>query len=183
MKFVLNTAIDPHFCAIFSNEDKLIDKFSWEVRSKDGEFIYDFLSKYDLSDISFCGGVSGPGGFASLRASAGVLNSLSVAKDIPIHQISAEIWIKNIIGHEDFLLNSFGKFVWTINEGRLVRTDLEIIDYSKKWFVGFLPKDKKDLFLNTIDIDLENTETTLLSFLLKEKSREVFSPNYEFPPV
>lgn len=183
MKLVLNTAFDPHFCAVFSEGNKLLDKLFWTERAKDGKNIYDFLAKQNPAKISFCGGVSGPGGFASLRATAGVLTSISIANNIPIHQISAEELLANILGHEDFLLNSFGQAVWKIEDSKISREFLKDIDLNKEWFVDLLPANKQELFSRKIEHSLENIEQDLLENLLKKELQKVFIPHYEVAPV
>jgi len=183
MKFVLNTAIDPHFCAIFSEENELVDKLVWTERPKDGEKIYKFLAKQNPAKISFCGGIAGPGGFASLRASAGVLTSISIANNIPIHQISAEKFIADILGHENFLLNSFGRAVWTTSNGKISRELLDDLDLDKEWFIALLPDNKKELFSRELRPSLGNIESDLLDRLLKQSPQKVFIPHYEVPPV
>ncbi len=183
MKFVLNTAIDPHFCAIFSRENELLDKLVWTERAKDGANIYEFLVKQNPAKISFCGGVSGPGGFASLRASASVLTAISVTNKIPIHQISAEKWIADFLGHENFLLNTFGQAVWTVQNGKISRDFPENIDKNRETVVEFLPDSKKKMFSNPLRIPLDGLEESLLTALRKEEPQKTFIPHYEFPPV
>ncbi len=209
MKFVLNTAIDPHFCAIFSRENKLLDKKVWTNRTKDGANIYEFLANQNPAKISFCGGVTGPGGFASLRASASVLTAISVANEIPIYQMSAEKWIAEFLGHENFLLNTFGQAVWTVQDGKISRKNLNTnftaglipsstcssqeviksrdflknIDKTKPVVVEFLPDSKKELFVNPLKVSLDGLEESLLEALQKEKPQKTFVPHYEFPPV
>lgn len=183
MKFIVNTSFDPHFCAIFSEKNKLIDKLSWTERAQDGKNIYNFLAKQNPAKFSFCGGVSGPGGFVSLRATANVLTSISVTNNISIHQISAEELLSNTLGHEDFLLNSFGQAVWKTEKGKISREFLKDIDLNREWFVDLLPLDKQEIFSRKIKHSLENIDQELLENLLKKESQRVFIPHYEVSPV
>jgi hypothetical protein len=185
MKFILNTSLDPHFCAIFSDKNELIEKLSWTDRSQDGLNIYNFLAKQNPAKISFCGGISGPGGFASLRAIAGVLTSISIANDIGIHQISAEKFLFDILGHENFLLNSFGQSVWrysSLND-EISREFLADIDKNKEWLIDFLPENKQIGFSRKIEFPLKNIEEKLLESLQKMVPQKIFSPHYEVPPI
>jgi hypothetical protein len=183
MKLVLNTAIDPHFCAIFSEENVLVNKIFWTERVQDGKNIYEFIKRINPAKFSFCGGISGPGGFASLRATAGVLTSISIASNIPIHQISAEKFIANILGHEDFLLNSFGNAVWKIKNGEISRDSIENINLEKEWFVDFLPSKKRGIFPKKIRFSLDEIEKKLLENLLRGVPQNTFIPHYEVAPV
>lgn len=91
MLFVLNTSVDPHFCALFDEDHNLIDQVSWEDRKQDGSQVFEFLQKHP-ENITFIGGISGPGGFSSLRAAAGILNALSFKYQLPIHQVREDQW-------------------------------------------------------------------------------------------
>ena len=183
MKFIINTSLDPHFCAIFSRENILLEKKTWTHRSQDGQNIYELLSHYEINKIDFCGAVSGPGGFASLRASACVITSISFANTIKIHQISAEKLMNLVLGNDDFLLNSFGDSVWEIVDKKIARVSLTDIDINKAYFVDVLPQSKAALFPKKIKYSLENIENVLLRGLIDSEPSEVFIPHYEFPPV
>ena len=89
MLFVLNTSLDPHFCALFDKDQNLIDQVSWEDRKQDGRSVFEFLEKHP-EKLSFIGGISGPGGFSSLRAASSILQALALKYDLPIHQIRAD---------------------------------------------------------------------------------------------
>ncbi len=182
MKFIVNTAFDPHFCAIFSEENKLLSKKVWIERATDGKNVFDFL-KENPAKFSFCGGVSGPGGFTSLRVSANVLTSISLVNSIPIHQISAEKFLSSVLGHNDFLLNSFGKAVWKYENNKISRDFIQNIYKEKKWFVNLLPLEKQKEFPNKIIGDLDDIEQKLLECLLETEPVNVFIPHYEVAPV
>lgn len=183
MKFIINTSLDPHFCAIFSEENKLIEKKAWTNRSQDGHNIYEFLANYDTDEISLCGAVSGPGGFASLRASACVITSISFANRIDLHQISAEKLMNLVLGSDEFLLNSFGNSVWKVLDGTIKRVSLDDIDKDSAYFVDVLPQAKAAAFTKKIKHSLEGIESVLLQGLIDSPERKVFIPHYEFPPV
>ncbi|MCF7846642.1 MAG: hypothetical protein K9M51_01060 [Candidatus Gracilibacteria bacterium] len=181
VKLVLNTAVDPHFCALFSAENKLLQKISWENHRQDGQKVWDFLRTVDTKKITFAGGVSGPGGFSSLRAGAGILNALSFAADIPVHQIRADRWMTAFLGHEDFLLNSFGSSVWHVEKGEIVRTELTELP-QKKYVTAFLPEAKREGIVSR-DADFSGLEKSLLTALEKTEPQQGFHPDYEFPAV
>lgn len=199
MKFILNTAVDPHFCALFDESGNLIERREWTNRRRDGAEIFEFLNTYLINPgvknsktpgLSFIGGVTGPGGFSSLRAGAGVLNALSVAHKLPIHQVRSDIWIGAFLAEhnqnpEAFVLNSFSEGVFIPEKGELVRMDATqaVQKIKTPILTALLPEAKQNLFLQKIDIPFEKTETTLLAVLQKASPQEMFLPDYEFPPV
>ncbi len=183
MKFILNTVLDPHFCAVFSEKNILIDKIQWVERSQGGKIIYDFLNKFDSAKFSFCGGLSGPGGFASLRLTANVLTSLSLVNNIDINQLSAGDFLFNVLKHENFLLNSFGQGVWIYKKGKISRKLLKDVNKNKDLVVQFLPLNKQKLFSSKIPFSVIDIEKKLLDNLLKTQAKESFVPHYEIPPV
>ncbi len=191
MKFIINTALDPHFCALFDDEDNVIEKVTWENRRKDGESTWNFLKKYDLSEIDFVGGVSGPGGFSSLRAAAGILNSIAFANKLQVFQIRADKLIQEFLGAHNFegkfLLNSFGKSVFFVdNNGKLEREEVTLVAEKYKdreVFAELLPEDKKALFKKTAPLPLDNLNQAMIKSLQKETPQKYFLPDYQFSPV
>ena len=205
MKFIINASVDPHFCALFDAQNNLVDKIEWTTRKTDGKNIFDFLQKHNISklNLSLIGGISGPGGFSSLRVTASILNVISLAKNIPIHQVRADIWVSEILksnnhASENLLLNSFSDGVFSIlktnhepqttnhNSQELIRMTIQ--EAAKKFkstplFVDFLPAEKKELIKEQIKLSLEDSEKILLEVLEKSESQKTFIPDYEFPPV
>ncbi|MCF7917979.1 hypothetical protein K9L27_03205 [Candidatus Gracilibacteria bacterium] len=203
MKFILNTAVDPHFCALFDENNELIERREWTNRRMDGREVFEFLNKFHLGfkkiqnpglSFTFLGGVAGPGGFSSLRAGAGVLNALSFSYKLPVHQVRADRWIQEFLrtqgeNAQAFVLNSFSDGVF-ISEGENPNAPLQRVDvneavqrFSEPVFVGLLPIEKQKKFSKSLDIPFENTELALLTVLEKTNPQEIFLPDYEFPPV
>ncbi len=194
MKFILNTSLDPHFCAIFDTNNILIDYLEWTDRRRTGEIVWNFLEKNKISEkkINFIGGISGPGGFSNLRGTSGILNALSLKFNIPVHQVRADVFVKKFLEKNnyfktEFLLNSFSDGVFFCDkDNELVRTTIRDIvkKYQKKEvFVEFLPKEKKEEFQNKINLKLKDLAGILLKTLEQTKSQKQFIPNYEFPAV
>ncbi|MCF7831078.1 hypothetical protein K9M41_03755 [Candidatus Gracilibacteria bacterium] len=186
MKFILNTATDTHFCASFDEQGELIKTQEWTNRRRDGEEVYEFLQAVETSKITFCGGVTGPGGFSSLRAGGGMLNALTFANKIPVHQVRADIWIKELLGTTDFLLNSFSDGVFYTEGEELVRIGvLEAVKKfkDKEMWVELLPVEKREKFTKQSKVPFANKEQILLKVLEMSQSKEQFEPDYEFPPV
>jgi len=184
VKFILNTAVDPHFCVLFDEADNLIEKKNWENRKLDGSEMFEFLQKHE-AEITFCGGITGPGGFSSLRAGGGILNAISVAHAIPVHQVRADTWIEKIIGSEDFLLNSFSDGVFFVDGEDLERITIDeaIVKFEQPMFVGLLPPEKQEKIEKTFDHSFENSEQVLLEVLKESTPQEQFHADYEFPAV
>ncbi len=197
MKFILNTSADPHFCALFDAQNNLIEQKSWTIKRRDGAEVFDFLKKHDIKnlDFSLIGGISGPGGFSSLRVGAGILNAISFAKNIPVSQIRADVWISRFLERRgenpsNFLLNSFSDGVfYCAGETTPFRLQRITIDEAakkfknNKMFVGLLPVEKKNKFLKRIDIPFEDSAKILLEVLDEAEPRKMFMPDYEFPAV
>ena len=195
MKFIINTSVDPHFCALFDEQSNLVDKIEWTTRKADGGNIFNFLQKNDISNmsLSLIGGISGPGGFSSLRVTAGILNSISLTKNIPIHQVRADTWISAILEMNNyppnaFLLNSFsdGVFYRNCSHKELNRTTIKEASQQFKntdLFIEALPLEKKDQIKKSIKLSLKNSEKILLNVLETIPPQKIFIPDYEFPPV
>lgn len=194
MKFVLNTSLDPHFCALFDAQGVLLDLLFWENRKKTGEILWEFFKKNNIHEkkINFIGGISGPGGFSNLRGAAGVLNALSLKFNIPVYQVRADGFIqtllkKNNLEGERFLLNSFSDGVFFQDKGGdLVRIPVEeaVEKFGENQiFVEFLPKEKQEKFLKKITLEPNDLPEILLESLKKTSPQKQFLPNYEFPAV
>lgn len=192
MKLVLNTAIDPHFCAILDANNVVLKKKKWENRSRDGQEIWNFLNENRAQQIKFemIGGVSGPGGFSSLRTSAGILNAIAFSQKTEIKQVRADLFVAAFLKshgrEENFVLNSFGKAVFVQDGDKLqhLKIDEAVAKFKdEKVFVGVLPEEKAILFSNKIDLKFENTESLLGEVLSTQKSQKTFIPDYEFDPV
>ena len=188
MKFILNTSVRPHFCALFDDQDKLIDIQKWEEHRRDSEETFSFLkkNKADSLPISFVGGVSGPGGFSSLRVGAGILNALSFSKNIPIHSVRSDIWIRKFVGSDHFVLESFGEKVFVPENGKLTLTT--IANAVEKFrdqplFVKILPEDRQKQFPKIMELSLEGMEKVLLSVLQQQDPQNIFLPEYLFPAI
>ncbi len=192
MKLVLNTAIDPHFCAILDADNNVVKKAKWENRRHDSKEIWNFLRDNRAQKIKFqmIGGISGPGGFSSLRTSAGVLNAISFSQKIEVQQVRADFFVEAFLqskNHEEnFVLNSFGSSVFMRDGEKLKR--MEITDAIEKFkdekvFIDLLPEEKAKLFKNKTNLKFENTESVLGEVLSTQKFHKIFIPDYEFDPV
>ena len=187
MKFILNTAIDSHFCALFDEEGIRITYHEWENRRHDGKELWEFLKNYDVSDITFLGGVSGPGGFSSLRAGAGVLNALAFTTGLPVHSLRADFWQKTLLqGKGEVVLNSFGDGVWVEKDSILHRYSVrEAGDLFSKEpaCVSWLPVEKQKAFSSPIFLDMKQAPEVLLQLLETVKPHAQCVTEYEVPPV
>ena len=195
MKFLLNTSIDPHFCALFDTQNILVDKQEWTIKKADGIKVFEFFEKHKFQNIPFTliGGVSGPGGFSSLRVSAGILNSLSYAKKRPIHQARADLWISEFLkpnNHppEHFLLNSFSDGVFYKEKNSNTLNRITIIEASEQFkntplFIAHLPPEKREHIKKQINLRFKNAENTLLKVLIQSPPQKIYIPDYEYPPV
>lgn len=194
MKFILNTSLDPHFCALFDAQGVLVDSLRWEDRRKTGIFVWDFLEKNKISEysMSLIGGISGPGGFSNLRGAAGILNALSLKFEIPVHQVRADFFVerllkKNNFDHENFLLNSFsdGVFFQAKNKDLIrITVDKAVEEFKEEaLFVGFLPEVKQENFSKKITVNFEDIEKILLEVLAESIPQKQFVADYEFPAV
>ncbi|MCF7905917.1 hypothetical protein K9L63_01870 [Candidatus Gracilibacteria bacterium] len=193
MKFILNTAVDPHFCALFDENGNLIERCEWTNRRRDGQEVFCFLQKHTIGDavpLTFLGGVAGPGGFSSLRAGAGILNALSFAFLLPVYQVQADKWIQAFLGSNNFVLNSFSDGVFfPVTETAPSRLQRITVDEAvkkftkKKLWVELLPEEKKEKFKNQRPKPFEHSEQALLRVLEASEPRKEFMPDYEFPPV
>ncbi len=191
MKFVLNTSIDPHFCFLAEDSGEIVDLCVWENRRRDGKEIFAFLEKHaDVKEkIDFLGGVSGPGGFSSLRAGAGVLNALSITQKVQTHSIRADQWVAGLLD-TPFVLNSFGDGVFVPKNGKLERVllaDASGLLKMESIYVGLLPEEKQVRFFSPdqreIDLTSKDSLQTLLILLEKENAQDLFVPTYEVNAV
>lgn len=190
MKLILNTVIEPHFVSLFDESGTLRETHTWTDKRKDGSEIFSFCQKHNISQekITFLGGVSGPGGFSSLRVASCILNALSFTYDLPVHQIRAEIWAQKLLGHTDFFLNTFGQYVWSISGEKLERIALS--EANERWantkkFLGFLPPEKQSLLdkILPMEVDVSSAAQMLFSCLEATSPQKSFLPEYDFPAV
>lgn len=187
MKFILNTTIAPHFCALFDSDNSLKEFFSWENARQDGAMIFEFFEKNISADslICFVGGVSGPGGFSSLRVASGVLTACAIKYKLPIHSIAAEKWLSNV-SDKKLLMPSFGKNVWLVeNEKKSLISLEEIADFSE-FDTRFL-QEKQQRKITDSSLPRYKFEAADANFLLdlleKTTPQENFVPAYSVPPV
>lgn len=207
MHFIINTAVGNHFCALFDTEKNLVATHQWEINRRDGMEVFAFLESQTIyqKKITFIGGVTGPGGFTSLRVSSSILNALSFKYDLPIHQISAPEWVQDFLGHNRFVLNSFSDTVWVQSKkcevgspesgviSRTSMTDLELkripVTEAAELFADqdvlahFLPEPKKHHFSQLIDIKSGELPKRLLEALLKTEPKNYFKAFYNVSPV
>ena len=193
MQFILNMSFAPHFCALFDAENALIEKIVWEDFKKGGEEVWEFLDRHKIyeQNLTFIGGVSGPGGFSSLRAGGAILNALSLKFGIPIHQTRADNVLAQFLEthnypSSDFLLNSFSGGVFWLEKDRLVRGEIDALPSkitAQPQFVGCLPEEKQKKVPQTIDLSFEGIEATTLAVLQKSTAQKIFVPDYEYPAV
>lgn len=187
MKFILNTAVDPHFCVLFDTDGVRIAYHTWENQRDDGRELWTFLKQYTISEITFLGGVSGPGGFSSLRVGAGVLNSLAFSLQLPVHSLRADHWQKDLLkGIGEVILNSFGDGVWIRSENNLVRKS--VVEASEVFCdspvcVNWLPEEKVKQFSCPVFVDMKNAPEVLLHLLERTDSHPQCVTEYEVPPV
>jgi len=184
VKFILNVSFAPHFVALFDVDDGLVASESWDDFRAGGQIVWDFLGKNKIGedvDLTFIGGVSGPGGFSTLRVGGAIINALGHRFDLPVHQVRADHIARELIGSDDFLLNSFSDGVFVPKAGDLVRMPFAEVDNSQPLFVDWLPEHKAERFEKlTTDKDLV---MTTLQVLKVQTSRKVFLPDYEYPAV
>jgi hypothetical protein len=187
VKFILNTAVDPHFCALFDEKGGRLLYHEWENRRDDGTELWEFLKSHDISNITFLGGVSGPGNFSSLRVGAGVLNSLAFSTALPVHSLRADYWQEELLdGEGEVVLNSFGDSVWVRSEHELDRKTPEEANLSfsgKSACVSWLSEEKAFYFHNKIAIDMSQSPEVLLHLLQKSEPHSQFITDYEVPPI
>jgi tRNA A37 threonylcarbamoyladenosine modification protein TsaB len=192
VQFIINTSIDPHFCCVFHTDNTRAHYHQWTDRRADGREVWNFCAQNQIEPqkITFLGGVSGPGGFSCLRATAGILNALSFASGKPLYSIRAVQWIAAFLQHKNqppdqFVLNSFGDAVFLPEaENKLRRVPVtEAAATQKPYYIGGLPPEKQKHFSHTLDLDFEGAEKILLTQLQSAPPQKNFSPDYEFPPV
>lgn len=174
----------PHFVALFDVDDHLVAHETWEDFRAGGEIVWQFLEKHDIGksvDLDFIGGVSGPGGFSTLRVGGAIINALGFRFELPVHQVRADHIARELIDCDDFLLNSFGDGVFMPEREKLVRVSIEEIEIDTPLFVDWLPEDKKSKFKSLES--KKDVVVTTLQVLQEQNSRKVFLPDYEFPAV
>ncbi len=193
MKFIINTSLEPEFCALFNKDNVLIDIIHFPNRRKTGLLIWKFLEKYNISSqsLSFIGGITGPGSFSSLRTTAGILNVLNLKFGLPVHQARADLMVKALLKKEripvdTFVLNSFGDSVFYPQNHQLIRASLDqVVEKFKQKTVcvSFLPKEKGLFFEKTMKVETSPLPQICLSVLEQQSPSVSFEADYEFPAV
>jgi len=184
VKIILNVSVDPHFVALFDATDNLVDQVSWTDFKTGSQRVWDFLEHHKIETLSFIGGISGPGGFSTLRVGGAIINALSLKFGIPVHQARADQVTQALIDSDNFVLNSFGNGVFIGKNNDLKRIEIEEaveIFQQNPVFIDFLPEHKRALF-TPLKTDKDLVKTTL-EVLKTHTPRKVFLPDYEFPAV
>lgn len=183
MVFLLNVSVEPFF-ATFFDESKGIVVSSVQIPNtkQSGQVIFDFIEsqKKLWSSLDWVGGVSGPGGFATLRIAAGVLNSWSFVQHLPVKQVRADVWVRGWSienGYTHFVLNSFGELVFLGDTKDLQKVLLAELPTEDNLWYGGLPESKKDL-LNNKSIQKKLSIESLYKVLSACESQEQFDPEY-----
>ncbi len=194
MKFILNTSLDPHFCALLNEEDGIIDQLIWDDRRKTGKIVWDFLAKHQPTDLSFIGGITGPGGFTNLRVSSSILNALAEKFTQQVHMIRADKFIHHYLEQNGtkidiVILNSFSDGVFFSQNGflkRLKGAEAASLSVGKSVFLAGVPEDKQAFFTESKIIKLPTTSIQpqdLYTVLKLQTPVPQFVPDYEFPAV
>ena len=201
MKLILNTSLDPHFCALFDLKNKLQNKLIWQNRKKDSENIYNFLSKVPLKKLTCVGALSGPGGFACLRAASVTVNCLAFAsKKLCLQSLRSDKFVSFLLRNKNFknpemsfVLNSFGSDVFITKNKKLqkVSTSIAIKFFREKKIdslcLDFLPKAKQSLFSDFKPIKMQLSTVEIICELCRafqnSKSIQTFAPEYNFDIV
>ncbi len=192
MKILINTAIKPHFCACVDTDERLLDVVFWDTPRQDGEHIYAFFKKHEslLSQITAIGGISGPGGFSSLRVGMLVLNTYRFVYGCEIYTVSADMCMqeykKNMPAHTVIVLNSFGKKGWIVKENGFVLVDdiaQWVSESSDRLCLDFLPFEKRNGRKNDVEVDTSAFPIMLYRALQKSNSVAAAHPEYGFDVV
>ena len=192
MQFVLNTSFDPHWCALFSEAGELVAESHWNTPREDGPKIWEFLQTHlkPETQLTFIGGVSGPGSFSSLRTTGTTLNALAFKFVLPMHQVRADQAITDYLAleereQESFLLNSFSQRVFWPQNGQLKVVDLseERLPPNQPFITSWLPESKCAEINQSRDADPLGPQKTLLTTLKNTEPQPQFVPDYEYPPV
>jgi len=184
MKLILNVSFAPHFVALFDADDQPLDILEWDDFRSGGQKVWDFLGTHKIGnglDLTFIGGVSGPGGFSTLRVGGAILNALAHRFDLPVHQARADLIARELIGSDDVVLNSFGDGVFIPDGTDLKRVPVTEVSKEKPLFIDWLPEDKKSKFKNLKS--KKEFITTTLQVLEQQNPTKVFLPDYEYPAV
>lgn len=185
MIFLLNTSFDPHWCALFDEKGTLLASRVWEDRKTGVACVTSFVEEHRalFEDLRWCGGVSGPGGFSSLRAASVLLNTLAWKYSIPVVSATAFEIGRHYLGAGSFVLNSFGQSLFVCHEGlEYQRVSSDILD-SFDGFDGFLPLTKRR---SDHVLEIERLMAASFSVLFeKEKALEksFFVPEYFFDAI
>lgn len=192
MKFILNTALPPHFACILDEKGTVVDFLEWDSPRKDARILYDFLQKHRPLSFDFLGGVQGPGSFSSLRTASGVLKVLSSFYEIPIFQVDAWAWIAFHLESfqkpsSDFVLPSFSDSVFLSTEfdrGHLDIAQAGEILKDREVFVDLLSESKRAFFPQKMKVPFGREKyETLYEVLQKKEPTFDFFPHYNIPAV
>ena len=187
MKLIINFSFEPHFVALYDDTDVLVNSATWTDFKQGSKYVWDFLEAHKIGkeiDLNFIGGVSGPGGFSSLRVSGAILNALGYKFDLSVHQVRADVIARALVGGENFCLNSFGDGVF-VPEGkdiiRIAAENAKTLMNDQPTFVDWLPEKKRTGFTPlTIEKDIVQTTFEVLKI---QTPKKIFMPDYEYPAV
>lgn len=188
MILLLNVSVEPFFIALVKEDGALFSHALIPNNKQAGEELFAFCEKHNehFSSLSWSGSVTGPGGFATLRLAASLINSLSYVHSTSIRALSAfewvSIWLKET-NYEQAILNSFGGKVFLVaKDGSHSLIALEEVVGQKNTWYGSLPDAKiQKLGLNRQKegLDMES----LYKICIQKKEVPEYIPDYCFEAV
>lgn len=192
MKFILNLSVDPHFCALVRADGSVAEYQEWADRKQDGTKVWDFLQIQSTLNhqIDFLGCVSGPGGFSSLRAAAGIMHALGHKLQLPIHTVRSDAWLSALLQHNQIratlLLNSFSNKVFLCQDSEIAPYEIKSVQtklQDQVVYVGCLPSHKQEIFPDGIKTPLFDSIQILAQVLTNTKPQTYYVPDYAFAAI
>lgn len=188
--FLLNLSIEPYFCALVTDNTSPIFK-TWQTGTQGSSIIWTFCQSH-LSELETCrwiGGITGPGGFSSLRVTAEILEILQEKYNVPLRSVRADkvaqTYLERRDTKSDIILNAFGNHIFHATQ---TSQELELIDLEKasqlypQAFLGFLPPHKQTSWGPTAssceDITIQDLINASFDELNNRSDQTLFLPYY-----
>jgi len=190
VKILLNTSFTPYGCWVFDDGAQILGD-TWTDNKETNERVLSILQQIPKSAVvEWVAGVTGPGGFSSLRIASCIINGLQLTRGCAIKSVRADVFLRHYLYQQKmnnpFVLNSFGQQLFWCEE-----EDMELIDTTEAQgksknqpiITSFLPAEKAELFPDGVTTDVKNIPEVLHKYCEKLEPVNVFTPYYAFPAV
>lgn len=190
MILLLNVSVEPFFIALLQEDGVVFARAEIPNNKQVGEKIFEFCEAHKtyFPSLVWVGGVTGPGGFATLRLGASLISSLNLVHKTPIRSVTAFEWVSDGLTQTPYskaVLNSFGSKVFLV-EGMKNKAheliDLDLVPFLSECWYGSLPESKRTKLGLAKQKEILTAES-LYKICIQKRDSEKYVAEYYFDAV